>query len=709
MADGSTAPVIEDDAEESPKPKKKTALDTELGGRKKIAETLCELYEKIDGAFKKAAPRINDQIDYWHIYNCEMTDNQSYNGTASVYVPLVRDAIDARVTRFTNQVFPQSGRNIQIVTSETKIPFETEALLEHYVRTAELRSVVVPALLRNGDVEGQWNVYVAWNKTERKVRYRVKKPITVDELVEVPGEDVDDIEETTIAANSPVVEVVPDTDVMILPQTADTVAEALFVRGGSVTIIRRWTKGDIKRMIADGDFIEARGEELIDVMDNGDKQRVDIKKKHADSAGIRDGGKYYLGYEVWTMLKVDGEQTLCRAFMADGDTVLGVKQNPFWHGMCPLLSRAVNKISGAMKGISPIKKVATFQYQANDIANQGFDSATYAMLPIVMTDPLKNPRVGSMVMNLAAVWEVDPNSTKFASFPQLWKDALGVVSECRSQVFQSLSVNPSMIPGQTGGKKKLNQAEVANEQQVDIMTTADVVTALEAGILNPLASMFAWLDMQYREDTITVQMYGRQGLKAIMQEIEPIQMDTRYEFQWLGVETARSSQQIQQQIAFTNVLNGIPPEKIPGRKIDLVPMIERAVENVFGPRLAPLIFQDITDQMAIDPMLENEMLEWGHTIPISPMDNDVQHLQIHQQGMAQTLDPHGVFKLHMMAHMQALQEKQMQQMQAPPPGGAPGGPNMPAPGAMPAGPRQMKQPAGAVHPDQMPLAMPRKM
>ncbi len=285
MTDASTY-VGDEDEQEAPvevAPEKKgTPRDTELGRRKGIEEDLLELYDTIDSAFLKAASRINDQIDYWHIYNCETTDNQAYSGNAQIYVPLVRDAIDARVTRFTNQVFPGNGRSVEVITGDADIPFERMALMEHYIRKAKLRSTVIPALLRNGDVEGQWNIYVTWNKTERKVLYKVKRGQEMDGIEVETAEPIDDIKEETIPAACPVVEVIPDSDVMILPHTADSVAEAL-ARGGSVTILRRWTKSDIKRMIKDGEFIKSRAEGLIDTM-NSDGKRVDAKKKHVDSA-----------------------------------------------------------------------------------------------------------------------------------------------------------------------------------------------------------------------------------------------------------------------------------------------------------------------------------------------------------------------------------------------------------------------------------------
>ena len=51
--------------------------------------------------------------------------------------------------------------------------------------------------------------------------------------------------------------------------------------------------------------------------------------------------------------------------------------------------------------------------------NEAADYAAYALMPIVMTDPAKNPRVGSMVLSLAAVWETSPQDTQFAQFPAL--------------------------------------------------------------------------------------------------------------------------------------------------------------------------------------------------------------------------------------------------------------------------------------------------
>jgi hypothetical protein len=691
----------------------KTTRDTELARRPKIEKELLELYDNLDKAYLDAADRINDTLDYWDIYGCDTSDKQFYQGNQELFIPLVKDAIDARVTRFTNQVFPGTGRCVEVVTADGSIPHELIALMDHYVEATHLRDLVVPPLFRNGDVEGQWNLYVSWIKRKRKVTQRVKTGPMIDGLEHEELGTFPDVKTEDIEDSRPHVEVIPDTDVVILPASADSIDDAL-AEGGSVCILRRWTKAKIRQMIDDEEFIEDRAEELITNMSNqGSTERKDAKKTHVDSAGIKSSGKYVLGYEVWTRIKVDGERQLVRAYFGGPDMLLGAKLNPYWCDLCPLISAPVDKVSGSSKGVSKVKAVAELQYAANDWLNQGADSATFALQPIIMTDPISNPRVGSMVLSPGAVWEVDPNKTHFAEFPQLWKDALELVGTAKAQIFQTLGVNPSMIPGQTGGKQKRNQAEVANEQQVDLLTTADVVTACEASVLTPLVQRYAWYDMQFRDEAISVKAYGRAGQQAFMEQVEPLQMNTNYWFKWLGVEQARSAQQIQQQIAAVNVLNGLPPDKMNGKKLDLGPFAERLAENAFGPRLAPLILIDITKQQSMDPLEENGMLEHGFDLPVMPGDDDAQHIQIHMQAMQQG-DPHGTIRAHLVRHTMQMAMKQQamaQQQGGEPgrPGGAgPGVAGTPKPGGQPAQPK-MRGPAGAVHPDRMPLSMPRKM
>ena len=94
----------------------------ELSDDEDISEELLKVYTGIDKAFQDHADRINDTLDYWSVFNCEYGSKQYYNGNSNAYVPIVHDAIEARKTRFVNQVFPQSGRYVECDTDQDELP-----------------------------------------------------------------------------------------------------------------------------------------------------------------------------------------------------------------------------------------------------------------------------------------------------------------------------------------------------------------------------------------------------------------------------------------------------------------------------------------------------------------------------------------------------------------------------------------------------------
>lgn len=702
---------------------------TEGEGGSDVLEACLDLYEDIEKGFDDQRERADQQMDDWDIFNCHLGNRQFYNGNSQIFVPIVHDAVNARVTRFTNQIFPQSGRNVDCVSSDGTLPHALISLLEFYIRKAKLRTQVIPAMIRNGDVEGQYNFYVSWRKTKRHVVQRVKRPAQVsinpddpndmEGAIDDPETQIDDIVEQTVVHGSPHVEVLADSAILVLPQTSDSFEEALS-DGGSVSILRRWKKATIRKMIKDGEIRKDAGEKLLDELmtDTDSRSKPDKEKEMVDAAGIRkDGrGKYALVYETWTELTIDDERRKVRIYFASKDNVLSCKLNPMWSDHLPLISSPVQKLEGAFKGQSMLKPVRDLQYFANDTINEAADSAAYALMPIIMTDPNKNPRVGSMILSMAAIWETSPQDTQFAKFPELWQQGLTMIASIKSEIFQALSVNPAMVtPSNT--QKKQNQAEVAQAQQIDLLSTADAVTIIEDGQLTPLLQRMIELDHQYRDEAVTVPMFGELGRRIQMEEIPPITFDRHYQFKWLGVEAAREAQRMQQQIAGMNVIRGIPPEQLGGHKVNLVPLITQLVENMFGPRLAPLVFVSPEAQLPVPVNEENLLLDEGYAAPVHEMDDDDQHIQAHMMAMKISQgSSQKKFQVHIFQHMQQKAKKQQAAMAAQKggmpgvPGGAgPGVAGTPRPGAQPGQPRGGQNPPGAIHPDNMPLSMPRNM
>ncbi len=641
----------------------------------KIRTKLDELFSSVARGFEDQSDRADAIDDYWDCFNCVSNGNQYYKGIAQIYFPIIHDAVVALVTRYVNQMCPAFGRYIEAITTDGTTPTGIIALLEHYLRTKMFETQVLKPLLRNGDIEGQYNLLVDWGEVRRLIVSReTHGPRIKDETgeeVEAPGDDIDDVREDEVIEGSPSFEVLHDSDVLVQPATADSIEEAL-QSGGSVTIVRRWSKAAIDKAVDDGLIRAAEGKILKASMDKvrDGASGKDLEKSLAEHVGIKKKGGEATIWMTWTMLPLDeegkysekGEPRLCRIFFGPNRAQLGAKRNPFWNDRCNLLSCPVEKMAGVFKGKSLISYVDSLQYEANDAVNEGADAATLSAAPIVTRDTSKYN--GPLVYNVGAVWDIPPDAVKLLTFPDLTPRAQTRVQMALQAIFQSLGVNPSMLPQQTR-QGKPNQAQVAQEQQVDLLTTAQGVKVPVEGILTPTLAWCVDLDYQFRDKETTVRAFGDMGIQAEMQKVAPIQNRHGFLFLWRGGEQVKQAAMMQQQgTAWLNVLKGMRQElAAEGYQIHLGPLIEAGTQNIYGAPLGSRVLIDQRHQLTRPPDLENEMMAEGFTVDPHPLDNDVEHLKSHMQALQQTGDPHGTIRVHIQATQQAMQMKQQASMQ----------------------------------------------
>jgi len=712
-----------------------------LGRRSKNAEApksgirkrLDEIFDAVARGFEDQSNRSDAIQDYWDCYNCRANQHRYYSGIADIYFPIIRDAVEARVTRFSNQLFPQGGRYIQAAASDGSGEEALVAILDHYIRRAKMKTMVVAPLQRNGDIEGQYNLYVDWAELERQIVSReTHGPIDPQTGAEMPGEEILDIRQEDVVEGFPVFEVLHDPDVLVLPPTADSVEEAL-AAGGCAAIVRRWSKEKIDRLAESGQIRKDEAKELKAAMGSPRPESRDTGGRILEHVGIRKSGKEAVVWEVWTMLPLDkkgdyaedGRPRLCRVFFGPQRSQLGAKRNPYWNDRCPLLSWPQIKMTDAFKGPSAIAHVASLQYEANDAINEGADAATYAAAPIVLRDPAKSN--GPLVFGMGAVWDGAKDAISLLTFPDLTPRAVARVQMALQAIFQSLGVNPSMLPQQTRASKP-NQAMIAQEQAVDLLTTAAGVSVLEEGILTPAVEWAVDLDYQFRDRDLVVRMFGEEGRRAEMQAVAPLQNRNGLTFTWRGGEQVRQNAMMQQQ--GTGMLNVMMSPGVQqalaadGKKFTPAKIIEQMVMNAFGPDLAQSSIVDQRRELTNPPDMENEWMQDNLPANVHPLDDDNVHMREHFQDIQARGDPSGLKRPHMMAHQQQqqmkIQAQMMQQMQLRQQGAGangsersrPPGPGQPQPGAAPAGPRLIKGPAGQIHPDQAAAAggmqMPRR-
>lgn len=700
------------------------------GGEEKVMENWAdqpdsEIYGKCEGFYKtildgyKNREEANDAIlEYWNIYNAQPDENQMYVGNSRCYIPAVRDSINARSKRALKQLFPNKYRHVEAVGSDSQNPQPQLALLEHYIRTSRLKSIC-RSILVSGDITGQWNVYVDWKRNYRHMSDLVRRnPIleTVEgEKIELEDftEEEEELESTEVMEEGPEVVDIATEDICIIPPTCNDIDKA------DITCVKlRMSKAQIEKMVDEGIFIIPEEGELSDwIADRKGQEKYNPQKARTSDAGIKTEGtlKYALIYEAHVRLEFEkGKKELAYVYYAGENEIIGIIKAPQWGQRRPILSAPVDRVSGSAYGISKVESVKFMQWNLNDFWNMGQDSAMYSLLPVVMTDPEKNPNYAMMVFGLAAVWPVDPNSTKFASFPQLWKDSIGMCQAIEGRIHQALDANDMMMGKMPSGRK--NAQAVGAQQQEQSVAVIDHAERFEEEILNPLMEMFFEYDAQFRETDISVVTIGEVGIKASMQSIPPQQWGERYYFQWTGTSFVMNMQRMQQQISTMNVLRGIPPQQLNGRRLDITPILDTMVENVFGPELGNQILIDDRNKFTIDPEIENEMMVNHIPVAIHEGDDDVQHIQSHSQAGQMSQDPTGMIRAHINEHMKSLQKKREMAMPKPQPqqgmpgmpgGAGPGVAGTPRMGAQTQMPRPGQAPAGTIHADQMPGGVPR--
>ena len=686
-----------------------------------IYQKALKFYPQIVKAYENKDEDANKLIgEYWNIYNATPDDKQTYQGNSKCYVPVVRDAINARAKRSLKQLFPTKYRHVDAVGSGRDTPYAQLSLLEHYIRTTKLRSIV-RSLLVAGDVTGQWCIYVDWLREVRNITGMIRRnPI----LQTVDGQQIeaeDSTEEVEEEQDQEVVDEGPDVidfaveDLAVIPPTVNHIEKA------DITAIKlRMSKEQVRKMVDDGIFILPPDTDIAEWVDaNKGEDKINPEKKRANDAGIKTDGtlKYALIFEAHVRMKIEGKKKLVYIYYAGENKILGIIEAPHWGQKRPIISAPVDRVSGSFFGISKIEAVKWLQWNLNDFWNMGQDSAMYSLLPIVMTDPEANPNYAMMVYGLAAVWPVDPKSTQFASFPQLWQDSMAMCSSIKAQINESLDVNEMMMGRMPTGRK--NAQMIGAQMQEQSVAILDHSERVEEELLNPLMERWFEYDCQFRDTDLTVITMGQIGVRAAMQVIEPQQWGQRFFFQWTGTSFVMNMQRMQQQIATMNVLRGVPPQQMNGLKLDISPILKVLTDNVFGADLSSQILIDDRNKYTVAPEIEDEMMVNGIPVQTHESDDDAQHLQVHSQAARSSGDAAGLLRNHMQEHVQQMQKKRqmaMAAMQPPPPapghpgvpgGAGPGVAGTPRPGAQPQMPRPGQQPAGAIHPDVMPGGIPR--
>ena len=128
MADETNSSGTKDDQSNSPLVKL-PPRGRDLSKQPKYQKSLRKLFDQIFQGFQDKNVRNESTERYWRLYNCELTQNQTYQGNSQVFLPFIHDAIEARVQRYVNTLFPETGRYVDLISHPKDYPHGTIALV----------------------------------------------------------------------------------------------------------------------------------------------------------------------------------------------------------------------------------------------------------------------------------------------------------------------------------------------------------------------------------------------------------------------------------------------------------------------------------------------------------------------------------------------------------------------------------------------------
>lgn len=615
-----------------------------------------KIWPKIEAFFQDNETFEREVREYWEVWNASKS-SLTYEGIHDVVVPVSHDAIETCVKRDMGVFFPVSNTWVDVTgdswedANEVKARVNTLLFDNDFMGTMRLGT-------RTARVTGTLILYVDWVKEKGKVLEVVHEGEDGMPLAEPEVR-----EKEKFVKDYPVFRVVSPTDFIILPVTAQKIRDAWLCGE------RRFlSEHEFREMMDDGTFVKDRNF-LSALLHTPKEATVYDAKSHGIGIKRSAGGDKTIGVvDVFTDFDLgEGPEPALLTFSQS--ILLRAVKNPFWSKKKPYFSTPKMRDGETFFGHGDIQYIADFNDAANDYANQGLDSGTYALNPMIAVDPALAPNYKSFVIGPGMIW-TGGNPTPM-TFPNLAPEAMGLIQQLKTQVMETAGIMPPSP--QNNGRRA--PAAVAAMQSAEIqMAEQDWARAVETDILVPVSQWVFELDRQFRETDL---FYTQSDMKLAV--IEPKLHTGNFRFTWLGSRQAMNPQKAQQVMTALNILGKLPPQLLGDKKLDLVPLLEYLLGSVFS---LPHMDRVLKSQgETYNPMLENLALDKEVDLPVHEADNDLEHIHIHAE-----ISTHATLK-HIQLHMKQLEAKtnaQQQQMAgkinqspqapAPPKGPAPVGP-----------------------------------
>lgn len=458
-------------------------------------------------------------------HEIRLVDTQS-----DIYVPMARKIVETFVSQVVTQIFPTNpmfflnavGPNMQL--AQSLLP-QIEALIENDVENARVKAWM-PLFLRRGFIAGCSIVKNFW-KTTSTTNYRRRR---------LGGGEGEPIFYTTEAEelktfDGPTFDVVDPLRWYIHPITSKTIDEA--------------------RMVFEE--LDVDWSHLKSMEEAGIYKKIDRIKDRADSAtrggsiidSNRDIRTQAYGYtvedmmmsdtyrlvEIWAKFDLygDGRRLPCK-IVCVGDTILEVRQNPFFSQRPPYRAWRMTDTFDNFYGQGLMENIESMQYAFNAMFNQGIDNANWQQNPMIVINKSQlasNPSDIQIAPRSFLYTYGDPRmNVHFERPPETYKISFDV-AQLLSGMMQDIAGAPPIMQGKTGGRTQTATEADILRQGAGAFTNI-LASKIESELLSPMLQDFYMLEQQFRDAETYLKITGG----APPRQVSPQDLVGDYQFTW---------------------------------------------------------------------------------------------------------------------------------------------------------------------------------
>jgi len=263
--------------------------------------------------------------------------------------------------------------------------------------------------------------------------------------------------------------------------------------------------------------------------------------------------------------------------------VLRAIENPFWHKQPPYRMGRMGTVVGRVYGTGIAEGIEQLQVLLNDQTNQAMDCATYALNPIVLTNP--NGILGTLPeMEPGVQFLVNDinNAVKFDRPPADLIQVGGILTAQTASMIQDYSNSPAVLSGGSAPGRAFKTATgIGAAQRNATVPLQEIIRLSEKEVFQPMLRMFWSLEEQFGDPTLPFNLLGVQKVTKTIRDLVG-----DWDFEWLA-STQTTNQQVKsgQLMEFLSlIMNPQLVQMLQQKQVDVnpVPILSRLYTEGFG-------------------------------------------------------------------------------------------------------------------------------